>query len=91
MSDLNVTVAATHVKPLESTKDGVATPLIETGKTVPIRKIFKFELHQLVRYGLVVSVVGFGLMHSNELMNFGAILFPLGLLPLVFSLSKFGE
>ncbi|MEN9618593.1 MAG: hypothetical protein RL406_830 [Pseudomonadota bacterium] len=56
-----------------------------------MKKLPKFELHQLVPWGLALSALGFGLLHTDELMNIGAILLPLGLLPAVLLLSKYKD
>jgi hypothetical protein len=56
-----------------------------------MKKLPKIELHQLVPWGLALSALGFGLLHTDELMNIGAILLPLGLLPAVLLLSKYKD
>ena len=52
------------------------------------RKFPSIELHQLVPYALAVSALGFGLMQTDTLMDIGAILFSLGLLPLSWVLYR---
>ena len=56
-----------------------------------MRKLPKIEMHKLVPWGLAVSVVGFGLLQTDDFMNFGAILLPLGLLPLALMLSTYKD
>jgi len=56
-----------------------------------MKKLPQIELHHLVPWGLALSVVGFGLLHTAEFMNIGAILLPLGLLPAAFVLSKYKD
>lgn len=56
-----------------------------------MKKLPKIELHQLVPGGWALSALGFALLHTNEFMNIGAILLPLGLLPTVFVLSKYKD
>ena len=59
---------------------------IKTMKQLP-----KIELHQLTPYAVAVSVLGFCLMQTDTLMNIGAILFSLGLLPLAVMLSRYKD
>ena len=59
---------------------------IQTMKQLP-----KIELHQLTPYAVAVSVLGFCLMQTDTLMNIGAILFSLGLLPLAVMLSRYKD
>ena len=56
-----------------------------------MKKLPKIELRQLTPYALAVSVVGFCLMQTDTLMNIGAILFSLGLLPLALMVSKYKD
>jgi hypothetical protein len=60
-------------------------------KIKTMKKLPKIELHQLTPYAVAVSVLGFCLMHTDTLMNIGAILFSLGLLPLAVMLSRYKD
>jgi hypothetical protein len=53
-----------------------------------MKKLPKIELHQLTPYAVGVSILGFCLMQTDTMMNIGAILFPLGLLPLALMVSR---
>ena len=53
-----------------------------------MKKLPKIDLHMLVPFGLGLSALGFCLMMTDTLMNLGAILFSLGLLPLAVVLFK---
>jgi len=53
-----------------------------------MKKLPSIELHRLVPFALVISAFGFCLMMTDTLMDLGAILFSLGLLPLAVVLSK---
>ena len=55
------------------------------------RKLPSIELHQLVPYALAVSALGFGFMQTDTLMDVGAILFSLGLLPLSLVLYRYKD
>lgn len=55
------------------------------------RKLPTIELHQLVPYALTVSALGFCLMQTDTLMDIGAILVPLGLLPAAILLSRYKD
>ena len=56
-----------------------------------MKQLPKIELHQLTPYAVAVSVLGFCLMQTDTLMNIGAILFSLGLLPLAVMLSRYKD
>jgi Na+/phosphate symporter len=56
-----------------------------------MKKLPKIELNQLTPYALGVSILGFCLMQTDTLMNIGAILFSLGLLPLALLLSRYKD
>ena len=56
-----------------------------------MKKLPKIELQQLTPYAVAVSVLGFCLMQTETLMNIGAILFALGLLPLAVMLSRYED
>ena len=56
-----------------------------------MKKLPKIELHQLTPYAVAVSILGFCFMQTDTLMNIGAILFPLGLLPLALMVSKYKD
>jgi Na+/phosphate symporter len=53
-----------------------------------MKKFPSIALHQLVPYALALSALGFCLMQADELRNVGAILLPIGLLPLAILLFK---
>lgn len=55
-----------------------------------MKKLPKIELHSLVPFSLAVSVAGLCLMLTeiSDLMQIGAILFALGLLPISLVLFK---
>ena len=53
-----------------------------------MKKLPKIELKTVITVGLGISVLGFCLMLTDTLMNVGAILFALGLLPLAIALAK---
>jgi Na+/phosphate symporter len=57
-------------------------------KAIYMKKLPKIELNQLTPFAVVVSVLGFCLMQTDDFKNLGAILFSLGLLPLALILSK---
>jgi len=56
-----------------------------------MKKWPKIELHKLVPLGLALSALGFSLMQTHELMDVGAILFALGLLPLALLLANYKD
>ena len=56
-----------------------------------MRKLPKIELNQLTPFAVGVSILGFCLMQTDTLMNVGAILFSLGLLPLAVMVSKYKD
>jgi hypothetical protein len=56
-----------------------------------MKKLPKIELHQLTPGALTVVALGFCLMQTDELMNMGAILFSLGLLPLAILISQYKD
>ena len=53
-----------------------------------MKKLPKIELKTVISVGLGISVLGFCLMMTDILMNVGAILFALGLLPLAVTLAR---
>jgi Zn-dependent membrane protease YugP len=53
-----------------------------------MKKLPKIELKSLISVGLGISVLGFCLMMTDNLMDIGAILFALGLLPLAVTLAR---
>jgi Zn-dependent membrane protease YugP len=53
-----------------------------------MKKLPKIELKTVISVALGISVLGFCLMMTDTLMNVGAILFALGLLPLAVTLAK---
>jgi len=56
-----------------------------------MKKLPNIELNQSAPVALTVVAVGFCLMQTDELMNLGAILFSLGLLPLAVMISKYKD
>ena len=56
-----------------------------------MKKLPKIELHQLTPYAVAVSILGFCFMQTDTLMNMGAILFSLGLLPLALMVSQYKD
>jgi len=58
-----------------------------------MKKLPKIELYSLVPFSLAVSVAGLCLMMTeiDNLMNIGAILFALGLMPLSLVLFKISD
>ena len=56
-----------------------------------MKKLPKIELHQLTPYAVAVAILGFCFMQTDTLMNMGAILFSLGLLPLALMLSQYKD
>jgi hypothetical protein len=56
-----------------------------------MKKLPNIQLNQLTPFAVTVVAFGFCLMQTDELMNLGAILFSLGLLPLAVMISKFKE
>ena len=56
-----------------------------------MKKLPKIELHQLTPFAVGVSILGFCLMQTDTLMNLGAILFSLGLLPLALMLYNYKD
>jgi Zn-dependent membrane protease YugP len=53
-----------------------------------MKKLPKIELKTVNSVALGISVLGFCLMMTDTLMNVGAILFSLGLLPLAVTLAR---
>ena len=53
-----------------------------------MKNVPKIELRTVISVGLGVSLLGFCLMMTDTLMNVGAILFALGLLPLAVTLAR---
>ena len=53
-----------------------------------MKKLPKIERHQLTPFAVAVCALGFCLMQTDTLMNLGAILFSLGLLPLAMMVSQ---
>jgi hypothetical protein len=53
-----------------------------------MKKLPKIELKTLISVALGISVLGFCLMMTDTLMDVGAILFALGLLPLAVTLAR---
>ena len=53
-----------------------------------MKKLPKIELKTLITVALGVSASGFCLMMTDTLMDVGAILFALGLLPLAVTLAR---
>lgn len=51
-------------------------------------KLPSIQLQQLVPYALAMTALGFLLMQTDTLMEIGAILFSLGLLPAAIVLSR---
>jgi hypothetical protein len=60
-------------------------------KIQSMKKLPKIELNQLTPFAVGVSFLGFCLMQTDTLMNLGAILFSLGLLPLALILAKYKD
>jgi hypothetical protein len=60
-------------------------------KIQSMKKLPKIELNQLTPFAVGVSILGFCLMQTDTLMNLGAILFSLGLLPLALILAKYKD
>ena len=58
-----------------------------------MKKLPRIELHSLVPFSLAVSVAGLCLMMTeiDSLMNIGAILFALGLMPLSLVLFRIND
>jgi hypothetical protein len=56
-----------------------------------MKKLPKIELKTLISVALGISVLGFCLMMTDTLMDVGAILFALGLLPLAVALARSKE
>ena len=52
-----------------------------------MKKLPKIELKMVISVALGISVLGFCLMMTGILMDIGAILFALGLLPLAVTLA----
>jgi Zn-dependent membrane protease YugP len=53
-----------------------------------MKKLPKIELKAVISVALGISVLGFCLMMTDSMMNVGAILFSLGLLPLAVTLAR---
>ena len=53
-----------------------------------MKNVPKIELRTVISVGLGISLLGFCLMMTDILMNVGAILFALGLLPLAVTLAR---
>ncbi len=53
-----------------------------------MKNVPKIELRTVISVGLGISLLGFCLMMTDTLMNVGAILFALGLLPLAVTLAR---
>jgi Na+/phosphate symporter len=56
-----------------------------------MKKLPKIELHQLTPFAVALTILGFCFMQTDTLMNLGAILFSLGLLPLALMLSQYKD
>ena len=56
-----------------------------------MKKLPKIELHQLTPFAVALTILGFCFMQTDKLMNLGAILFSLGLLPLALMLSQYKD
>lgn len=54
-------------------------------------KLPNIQLQQLVPYALAISAMGFLLMQTDTLMEIGAVLFSLGLLPAAIVLSRYKD
>jgi hypothetical protein len=53
-----------------------------------MKKLPPIDLRKIVPFALWVSGLGFVLLLTDEMMHIGAILFPLGLLPLTLWIAK---
>jgi Na+/phosphate symporter len=56
-----------------------------------MKKFLNLVLKQWVPLSVVIATLGFCLMQTDDLQNIGAILFPLGLLPIAVRLSKYKD
>lgn len=56
-----------------------------------MKKFLNLVLKQWIPLSVVIATLGFCLMQTDDLQNIGAILFPLGLLPIAVRLSKYKD
>mgnify|MGYP000305272687 FL=1 len=54
-------------------------------------KLPSIQLQQLVPYALAIAAMGFLLIQTDTLMEIGAVLFSLGLLPASIVLSRYKD